>query len=61
MLVLSVVRSMGFLLGSRDWRMLPFLLFVCDLLLTYCCRLFDHISDVSDSNLGCFLLTYMVF
>jgi hypothetical protein len=27
----------------------------------YCRRLFDHISDVSDSILGCSMLTYMEF
>jgi hypothetical protein len=27
----------------------------------YCKRLFDHISDVSNSILSCFLLTYMEF
>jgi hypothetical protein len=55
----------GALVGLRKLADVPFLPFVAAfnacVRYVYRRRLFDQISDVSDSILGCFLLTYMEF
>jgi hypothetical protein len=49
-----------FALDSYSLRKLTVAFNVC-VKYVYCRRLFDHIYDVSDSILGCSLLTYMEF
>jgi hypothetical protein len=60
LVILFLIYCVYFALDSYSLRKLTVPFNAC-VRYVYRRRLFDHLSDVSDSILGCFLLTYMEF